>query len=91
MAKRDKPERTESMVEPTPLRPEGLDEPVLAEKNEDTVPKARRCPLCWGGHKGTGLMNGRQGRKCYYRCQRCGHTWRYVVPLEKYGREEEGV
>lgn len=37
----------------------------------------RRCPLCWEGRKGKGILFGQYDAKNreYLRCDQCGHTW----------------
>ncbi len=50
-----------------------------------TMEMARRCPLCWGGHKGTGVQysGGSGGPTKYYKCNNCNHTWTATVVIEK--------
>ena len=49
---------------------------------EETVPKCRQCPLCWGGRAGCGRQYARKGRLVYYRCEQCRHTWSKSLPPE---------
>lgn len=47
---------------------------------EETIPRCRRCPSCWGNRKGWGVQYGRTKIIAYYRCRLCGHTWTADVP-----------
>lgn len=48
------------------------------------VREHRRCPSCWGVHKGKGVrqwsrpVSGKQVKTCY-QCDQCGYNWTVVV------------
>lgn len=77
--------------QPAP-QPKKADEPPAEEtprqnsviRHEDWVAKVRQCPLCWESLHGLGQSIGRTGtgRKRYYRCDKCAHSWTAVVPSE---------
>jgi rubredoxin len=52
-------------------------EPLVDKKTKRReVPEHRRCPLCHhGAGNGVGQAYATRGRKRYYKCDVCGHTW----------------
>lgn len=46
------------------------------------VEACRQCPVCYQGYRGVGTAYSTQGRKRYYKCGACGHTWTHVLPPE---------
>jgi hypothetical protein len=50
------------------------------ESGGKLAPWYRQCEKCWGMYGGVGVQYGKsaQGRVVYYRCQRCGTTWKWT-------------
>ena len=51
-------------------------------KLDGDVPENCRCPICWNGpSRGTGRRYAKVGRKRYYKCKACAHTWTVITKL----------
>lgn len=54
-------------------------------KHDNAAPRRvvevyRQCQICYHGElNGVGTATSTQGRKRYYKCDRCGHTWTATV------------
>lgn len=53
---------------------------ITTPNNRRVVEHHRQCPICHHGElNGVGTATSTQGRKRYYKCDRCGHTWTATV------------
>ncbi len=66
------------------------EKPALASAEaEAAIESYRRCPRCWGVHRGYGIAQRTWGRTRYYKCvaalgeawDGCGHNWKIRLPL----------
>lgn len=51
-------------------------------KKQRQVEAHRHCPSCFNGMGGIGNAYTKVGRKTYYKCGSCGHTWTAIISHE---------
>lgn len=52
------------------------------KRREQEIPKCRQCPICWNGLRGVGRAANTAGRCRSYKCDQCGHNWKYMIPTD---------
>lgn len=84
------PEIVAPMPEVIDVRKEIVDG-IKKEPRREVV-KHRQCPLCYTGEfNGVGVAYNTNGRKRYYKCDRCRYTWIAYVETTVFSIEHKNI